>query len=149
MNNEIDIKNSQREARDKFNQLQDKYIYYIGALSVACIGFSVQQTLEVPIKLTQSPLALAIICWGTSVYYGLKFIENKLIILLKQHDYDLKLLDNKKTSIELTIEFKKASSKNFTDAIKYFKRVFKLFIWGCYLFIFWRILDMILINLTV
>ena len=63
-----------KELREK----QEKYAYYIIALCVTAIGFSVIRTTGQPLKLIQIPVALAVLCWAVSIYCGLNFILNCL-----------------------------------------------------------------------
>lgn len=51
-----------------------KFAYYFIALNVACIGFSVTQTLDIePIRVHLIILA-SVVCFGASVFCGVRFI---------------------------------------------------------------------------
>lgn len=65
----------QREILKQFRQQQEKYVYYIVALCVTSIGFSVIKTSGQTIKWSQIPLAIAVISWSISVYCGLTFLR--------------------------------------------------------------------------
>ena len=54
----------QQEFRDK----QEKYVYYIIAISVSAIGFSVYKTENHQLNLSLIPLGFAVICWSTSIF---------------------------------------------------------------------------------
>jgi hypothetical protein len=71
----------QKEIQSQFRQQQQKYTYYIIALCVTAIGFSIHITLGQALNYSQIPLALAVISWGISVYCGFRFITYGLIIL--------------------------------------------------------------------
>ena len=145
MNIKEDLKSSKRETEYQFTQMQDKYIYYIGALSVTSIGFAVQQTLGQPIKHSFIPLALAIISWGISIYKGLKFIELKLNTLYNQRTYYQLFIENEARIEQISRIFENNTSKPLKSAKINFKQSFIFFILGCTLFIIWRIVDMTLI----
>ena len=66
--NEIQF-NIQKEFREK----QEKYVYYLIALSVSAIGFSVYKTENQSLAYSQIPLALAVLSWSISIFCGLKF----------------------------------------------------------------------------
>ncbi len=145
MINKGDLKSSQRETENQFTQMQDKYIYYIGALSVTSIGFAVQQTLGQPLKYSFIPLASAIISWGISIYKGLKFIELKLNTLYDQRTYYQLVIKHQNAVEQITKVFEDNSTIPIANAKKNFKQSFIFFILGCTLFIIWRIVDMSLI----
>jgi len=67
--------NIQQEIVNQFRQQQEKYIYYLVALSVAAIAFSVHNTLGEPIKWSQLPLGLSVVLWGISIYCGLTSLQ--------------------------------------------------------------------------
>ena len=59
----MDMKSEQKELLNIFRQQQEKYVYYLIALCVTSIGFSVYKTSGVPIKGIQIPLAVAVLSW--------------------------------------------------------------------------------------
>src|SRR6478735_3378267 len=76
-----------KELRQEHRQQQQKYIYYIIALSVAAIAFSVNQTMVQSLRMEQIPLGFAVLCWGASIYLGLNYLQNYLIVLSKNSAY--------------------------------------------------------------
>jgi hypothetical protein len=72
--------------REDYNVRREKYVYYVVALSVACIGFSVYQTRELPLTFSQIPLGIAVINWGISIYSGLSYLKGDISILIKDHN---------------------------------------------------------------
>lgn len=62
------------DLQNQYRMQQDKYTYYIVALCVASIGFSVHVTIDKPFILSQIPLGIAVLCWALSCYFGLEFI---------------------------------------------------------------------------
>jgi len=59
----------------QLSQLQEKYTFYIVALCVSSIGFSVYCTMGKPIHWTHLPLGIAVLSWAISIFCGLKYIE--------------------------------------------------------------------------
>jgi len=64
-----------KEIQRQFRQQQEKFVYYLIALSVTSIGFSIYKTTGQPLKWTQIPLGMSILCWGLSVFCGLRFLK--------------------------------------------------------------------------
>jgi len=60
------------------HQLQEKYVFYIIALCVSAIGFSVYCTMGKPLQYSQIVLLIAVLSWGFSIYCGLNYIKNLL-----------------------------------------------------------------------
>ncbi|MDP2174625.1 MAG: hypothetical protein Q8K70_01805 [Bacteroidota bacterium] len=139
------LKESQKETQKQYLEMQYKYIYYIGALSVASIGFAVQQTLEQPIKLSQIPLGIAIIFWGLSIFKGFKFLELMLKIHEIQFGYNHTAIKVGFITDEFNKLFEDMTKTPMSKAKNNHKYSFTLFILGCVLFILWRIIEMIII----
>jgi hypothetical protein len=47
-----------------------RYTYFLLAAAGAMIGLAVQQTSGLVLETSQLPLALAVVCWGLSFYFG-------------------------------------------------------------------------------
>src|SRR5690606_10460858 len=77
----------QVDIQKQFREGQTKYRYYIIALCVAAIGFSIHETADSQIKLIQIPLAIAIVSWSLSIYFGLKAANTVLNALYKNNQY--------------------------------------------------------------
>lgn len=73
--------NEQREIRQQFKSWQEKLTYYIIALCVAAIGFSVHTTSSDHLNWSHLPIGIAVLCWGGSVYCGLRFLKYVISIL--------------------------------------------------------------------
>jgi len=63
--------------REHILQLQ-KFIYYLIALSVTAIGFSIINTKGETLKYIQIPLLISIISWSISIYLGLSFLSSSI-----------------------------------------------------------------------
>ncbi|MES2004290.1 MAG: hypothetical protein V4450_07200 [Bacteroidota bacterium] len=66
---------------------QSKFAYYLIALSVTAIGFSVFQTMGKGISLNQIPLACAIVCWGLSIHFGFGYLDELNAFMLLNIEY--------------------------------------------------------------
>lgn len=139
--------NIQQEFREK----QEKYVYYLIALSVSAIGFSIYKTENKSLTYSQIPLALAVICWCISIYCGLKFLKYVISSLYANNGY-YEIIKGRHPDIGNHPEFIKAGVKGFKEAIElngkamkiYFKFQGYLFYSGIMFFIFWHIFEMYL-----
>jgi hypothetical protein len=71
----VNMADEQLEIQKQFRQQQEKYVYYVIALAVAAIGFSVLKTNGQPLRFSQIPLAMAVLSWGLSIFCGLRFLK--------------------------------------------------------------------------
>lgn len=144
--NEIQF-NIQQEFRDK----QEKYVYYLIALSVSAIGFSVYKTEKLSLTFSQIPLAIAVLSWGLSIFCGLKFLKYTISNLYANNDY-FKIVKGKHPDIGNQPELIKVGVESFREAMKtngktmkkYFRFQSYLFYSGIILFIVWHIIEMYL-----
>lgn len=65
----------EKDLINQFRQQQEKYVYYVVALAVTCIGFSVIKTTDESLTWLHLPLGIAVLCWSVSIYCGLAFIK--------------------------------------------------------------------------
>lgn len=139
----------QREIRNQFRQQQEKFVYYLIALSVSAIGFSVYKTTGQQLKWTQLPLGISVLCWGLSVFCGLRFLKYVISTLYANNDYFVIIqgknpeIGNHQQKIEAaTSGIKEAMNSNSTKANSYFKWQERLFYLGIILFLVWHIIEM-------
>lgn len=139
----------QEELIKQFREQQQKYAYYIIALCVAGIGFSVQQTLGTKLSLTQIPLAVAILSWCISIYLGLKFLNIQIAAIYKNHalieisEGRSKISGDHPENIKIGIEtITKILEKDSNNAMNSAKWQDIFFYIGVFAFISWRILEM-------
>lgn len=143
------MSNAQLEIQKQFRQQQEKLVYYIIALSVSAIGFSVFKTTGQNLKIIQIPLGLAIICWSISIFCGLKFLKYLISNLYANNEY-LEIekgkhpeIGNNPDAIAAGIEgFKGAMIINGNRMKRYFNFQNSLFYVGIILFVTWHILEM-------
>ena len=145
------VNSLQSDTVKTFRDQQQKYAYYIIALCVAAIGFSVQKTYGLPLKWSQLPLALAILCWSTSILCGLKFLQYVISSLYAHHVYYdvIKGADPEVGKHPSLIEaassgVMKAVQKNSRRAMRYATGQDVLFLLGVLSFLVWHIFEMYL-----
>jgi hypothetical protein len=60
---------------------QEKYTYFLLAAAGAAIGFAATQTRDALLAWSQAPLALAILAWGLSFFFGcrqIRYVQSSL-----------------------------------------------------------------------
>lgn len=88
---ELEIDKNQLEIQKQFREQQSKYIYYLIALSVAAIAYTIDKTTGDKVDVKLIPAGIAILCWGISVFSGFKFIEGFISSLSLDNDlFELK-----------------------------------------------------------
>lgn len=84
------IDNRLESLRQQSHAVQEKYTYYIMAITVGCVAFSVNLTKDNSLSPELIPLAIAVLFWGISFYYGITSIQNKEVhIALSLEDWKL------------------------------------------------------------
>jgi uncharacterized membrane protein YtjA (UPF0391 family) len=143
----------QIEIQKQFRQQQEKLVYYIIALSVSAIGFSIYKTTGQSLKVVQIPIGLAVICWSISIYCGLKFLKYVISNLYANNEYfEIKRgnnsdVGNHPDAIEAGIKgYKAAMVINQNRMKRFFKYQSLLFYIGIILFIIWHLLEMYSLN---
>lgn len=139
--------NIQQEFREK----QEKYVYYLIALSVSAIGFSIYKTQNQGLTCSQIPLALAVLSWSISIFCGLKFLKYVISNLYANNSY-FEIINGNHPGIGKNPEYIEAGVKGFKEALKInsnamsinFKIQGYLFYSGILLFIVWHIIEMYL-----
>ena len=135
--------------QQEFREKQEKYIYYLIALSVSAIGFSIYKTENK--TLTYSQIPLAVIFWSISIFCGLKFLKYIISNLYANNDY-YEIIKGRHPNTGKNPELMQIGVEAFQEAMKInsksMKRYFKfqgyLFYSGIILFILWHITEMYL-----
>jgi len=143
----------QREIQRQFRQQQERYVYYVLALSVSSIGLGIYRTSGLPLKWSQIPLGISVICWGISIFCGLMFVKYVLSNLYANNAYfeisngRHPYAENSTTTLEADIKtIKKAIESNGQTAEKHFNWQGRLFYTGIVFFILWHILEMYFLS---
>lgn len=124
-----------------FRSQQEKYVYYIVALCVTSLAYTVAITKDMKISICMVPLGLSIIAWLVSIYCGLTLVKTLL-----HHTYlNLELLERKENK-EVDID---DIRKLISEAKKLQKKAISLgdvreysFYIGIASFVVWRIIEM-------
>jgi hypothetical protein len=143
------MEENQKEIQRQFRQQQEKYVYYVLALSVSAIAFAIYKTSGLPLKWSQVPLALSVISWGISIFCGLRFIKYVISTLYANNTY-FDILAGRHPDLGNDPEKISAGVKGITQAMesngekaqKYFSWQGRLFYFGIILFIIWHVLEM-------
>jgi hypothetical protein len=134
----------QLELYRSHHQLQEKYVFYIVALCVSAIGFSIYCTMGKPLQYSQILLLIAVLCWAGSIFCGLNYIKNLLYSSLENSQRldlqgrNLNQADFQKLKAILDI---KAKGINI-NLTRYYAWQEYLFYAGVVFFIGWHILQM-------
>lgn len=132
-----------------FLERQEKYIYYVVALSVASIGFSIYTTTGKSLSFTQIPLGLAVFGWGISIYCGLRFLRYSISRVNMDADFirlptGLHPIAGKNQ--ELISRFTDIASNAMRKDDKFVIKLFNGMEWGFYLgvllFVCWHVIEM-------
>ncbi|QQU02358.1 hypothetical protein [Myroides odoratus] len=143
------MSNTQFNIQKEFREKQEKYVYYLIALSVSAIGFSIYKTNNQSLNIFQIPLAVAVVCWSISIFCGLKFTKYVISSLYANSSYfdiikgEYPDINNNQEMIKIAIEaFKKAMNTNSLAMKRYFSWQGYLFYAGIIFFIVWHIIEM-------
>jgi hypothetical protein len=141
----------QKEIQRLFREQQQKFTYYLIALCVTAIGYSVYTTTGSPLKISMIPLGLAVISWGLSIYCGLTWLGYSLDILFAGNTYfDIiqgldPVIGNHPKNIQYgTKILKKKMDKKSNSTGRIASWQVRLFYLGMILFIIWHVYEMYL-----
>lgn len=143
---------AQEEIRQLHNQLrtsQDKYVYFLLAVTASAIAFSVQITKDSIFSLTLIPLGISVICWALSFFCGCRHIQHVNSILYSNTEY-LRVrngshpeVGNNPSYIQAASEgIMAAISSNQDSAVNHAAWQFRFAIVGGVAFICWHLLKM-------
>lgn len=142
---------SQENLRQISNQLRtsnDKYTYFLLAVSASVIALSIKLTTDSVFTLHLLMLGIANMLWASSFYCGCKKIEtiNKLIALNGDYLY-LKYINGDQVNIPKEMkdemdEIPKSMGINQGKSAKYGYYQFNLLLWGVLAFVLWHMLKM-------
>lgn len=145
----------QLNIQQEFREKQEKYVYYLIAISVLAIGFSIYKTENQSLSLSKIPLGLAVLSWSISIFLGLKFLKYVISSLYANNSY-FDLIKGRHPSVGLRTELITAGVEGLREAMQINEgRMKKCFSWqgylfysGILLFIVWHILEMYLKTCT-
>lgn len=133
---------------------QDKYAYFILAAAGAAIGFAITRTGEMPLAWSQVPLALAIVAWGLSFFFGCRYIAYVQSTLYANSEL-LRVREGRHPLAGINPQAIAAASAGITSAMEsnnnrasFFADLqFNLLIGGGVLYVAWHVLEMYLRTL--
>lgn len=139
----------QLELHKEFREKQEKYAYYLVALCVASIGFSITQTTGQPLKWIQIPLGISVLSWGISIFCGLRYI-GMIVFSIKRNLIYLDIVQGKDEitgtnphKIKIGVDvYREGSEKLNKKSILLYNWQERLFFSGILLFIVWRVTEM-------
>lgn len=141
--------NEQHELISRYSNKQEKYVYYIIALSVAAIGFSIHNTTDSQLSILQIPLGIAILLWSFCVYFGFLFIKRELDFIFTNNElfeFDKGRNNIAGDNIEKIELAKRIIRENLEDKSSKMRRIFKkieyCFFGGLISYLIWHILEM-------
>jgi len=127
---------------------QDKYTYFLLAITASAIAFAVQKTSDATFSWTLAPLGLAVLAWGGSFYCGCKnliwvqtaLMANYNLLQLRRgaHPQQPNYPALSAAAIQGTHS---ALSTNVDRAQSYALSQFRLAIAGALLFLGWHVLE--------
>jgi hypothetical protein len=134
---------------ETYRSQQEKYNYYIIAIAVACIGFSVNLTLKHKLVWLDVTLGVAIISWLTSVYCGLRVILFHLsaiyanIALIDVQKGVHEISGNHPEKIQIGIDTLKKVIEDQSNNVSKLGKIQRYCLYsGIIMFIIWRVIDM-------
>jgi hypothetical protein len=145
---------SDESMREIYRQLrisQDKYSYFILAAAGAAIAFAINQTQGFAISCSQIPLALAVICWGLSFFFGcrqLAYVSSTLYanaeLLKVESGKHEQVGDHPQLMAAASEGIRQAIEDNSNRANRLAHMQFHFLIAGAIMYIAWHVLEMYL-----
>ena len=122
--------------------VQDKFTYFLLAVSASVIAFSVQEVSDRVFTLSLIPLGIAIILWGISFYFGCQNI--RYVALTIYANYGLVLFDrvDNEAAKAASQGTKEAMENNSEKAARFSKRQYEFLIVGGLFYLCWQIIEM-------
>jgi len=147
--------NSLNDLYKILRESQNKYVYFLLAIAGAMIGLAVQQTSGIGISSSQSVLALAVLCWGISFFFGCRYIAyvnssiyTNIDILKAGKGQHPDLKDKPLEHIQAAIEgMLMAFNSNAEKANSFARWQFIFLIMGAICYLSWHIFEMYLKTL--
>jgi hypothetical protein len=140
--------------RDVYNQLrtaQDKYTYFLLAATGAAIALAINQTQGSALSWSQIPLAIAVLCWGLSFFFGVRHVEYVNSTLYANASL-IRVQQGEDPNVGVHPQMMAAASEGIRDAIdfnvhrasRYGRWQFWALIAGALFYIAWHVLEMYL-----
>lgn len=138
-----------RELYKQSRTTQDKFTYFLLAVSASAIAFSVQQVSDRTFSYSLIPLGIALFLWGLSFYWGclnIKYVNSGIYAnfeLVKIENGQNNEIPNNPQYIAAAVEgIKLAAEENSNKANRYANLQFKILILGAIFYIAWQFVEM-------
>lgn len=130
---------------------QEKYTYFLLAVTASAVAFAIQKTDGLKITYSLIPLGGAVLLWGLSFYFGVKnllFVQNAIganySLLQLKKGVHAEQPDHPQILQAAISGVTSAITSSVDEAQFYGVWQFRLLISGAALFVFWHILEMVL-----
>lgn len=151
------MSDSQSSVYSAHRQGQEKYTYFLLTAAGAAIALAVNQTQTATIKQSQLPLALAVICWGLSFFFGcrnLLYVSavtfSNLTLLQLQRRTHPAVVNLSSDYVDAACEGVREAIKDNSDRANRFARwQFRCLVTGGLFYLAWHVLEMYLRSLGI
>ena len=134
---------------------QDKYTYFLSAATGAAIALVINQTQGSTLTWSQAPLAVAVLCWGLSFFFGCRHLEYVSSNLYANAEF-LKVQSGEHPEVGQHPQMMAASSEGIREAFeikalranRLAKRQFRFLVAGAVFYIAWHVLEMWLLTVA-
>lgn len=140
---------ARQEVYRQHRTAQDKYTYFLLAVTAAATGFSVQRTTGSTLEWSMIPLGLAVLCWGASFYCGcrhLQYVNATIVANLTLLDVELgihpevpKRSDYVQAAADVVREVMESDSRKSSRLAN---AQYRFLVIGAILFIAWHVVDL-------
>jgi len=143
--------NTELEVYRTLRSAQDKYTYYQLTAAGAAIALAVNQTQGATISCSQIPLALGVLAWGLSFFFGCRHLSYVASTLYSNAEL-LKVESGHHPHVGTHPQFMKTASEGIRQAIesnsehanRFGRWQFRLLITGAIFYVGWHVLEMYL-----
>lgn len=149
MTSDKEIIEIQKHVDTQLKNSTEKFSYYIIALCVSCIGFTVYQTKEEIINVTTSFVLIAVIFWFHSIYSGLSYIKHQqhgLFLSFTSYENYRNVFIYSKNNVsrkkEISDNIEKELTRISNASIKAYKYQLNSFFIGVIFFFIWHVYQM-------
>ncbi len=132
---------------------QDKYTYFLLAVTASAVAFAVQKTSGLSLSWSMLPLGFAVLLWGISFYFGCKnliWVQTSISanhsLLQLQKGVHSEQPDHPQLLAAAISGVRSALESNVKNAQFYAVWQFRLLVGGAVLFLAWHILEMVLLT---
>lgn len=130
---------------------QNKYIYFLLAVTASAVAFAVQKTDGYIITDSLIPLGIAVLLWGVSFYYGLKnilWVQASIIANYNLLQFEKGIHPQQPTDLSshaVVVDTLRDIIDDNSDKAQFYQIwQFRLLITGAVFFLEWHVLEMLL-----